>query len=549
MRRDRSAADSRLPERPRGSRRAAGLEDPPPIETEKGPWGFRVSGRRPSPRLRRRTLRSSSTGRSSSSLDRGSGFWSRSAFPGRRMDSRARSAGDPRRRHRPERLLRPQGAPLLPRRRRQDGRGRAVRRQPRHRDARAGPRRARRPAPRPLGRAPLRGRRVSRGASAISPPSPSPSRSRRSTRASTRRPGRRLDVEPRLAPRRGARRRRPRPVRPGRRVRRRAPRRGQRLSLRRSDDAARLRAGPRLSAEPHSFCRVMTGTCWDVLVALFRETQNPDRAAALATAATELSSLVVGRRARRPPPARTSSDASPGGSSARRAVGGRRVRAPRIADAWSAAGSSRARTCRDDLARTRTRTCAAPDEGAPTAGARPRDRAPPRARARGEIVTLASARPSADPRDPPRVVRGRRRRDLLPARTRVRAGGRRRRRDRGRVRAVVLGDEGSCAPRGCIARRDRDEEDAKAFVRFLARQDRIAARRRSGGHPAPALARKTHAVVRGARRDSSGCAASGSPVERRSDEVASELDPPGPLCRSRCRCARTPPAGAAPRSR
>src|SRR5262249_52776470 len=49
----------------------------------------------------------------------------------------------------------------------------------------------------------------------------------------------------------------------------------------------------RLSAEPHSFCRVMTGAWWDALVALFHARSGGDRAAALMTAAEEVAALVV----------------------------------------------------------------------------------------------------------------------------------------------------------------------------------------------------------------------------------------------------------------
>src|SRR4029077_18909866 len=46
-----------------------------------------------------------------------------------------------------------------------------------------------------------------------------------------------------------------------------------------------------LSAEPHSFCRVITGACWDVLVAIFRAATDPDRSAALARACERMIAL------------------------------------------------------------------------------------------------------------------------------------------------------------------------------------------------------------------------------------------------------------------
>lgn len=48
-----------------------------------------------------------------------------------------------------------------------------------------------------------------------------------------------------------------------------------------------------LSAEPHSFCRVITGACWDVLVAIFRASPDPDRPAALARACERMAALAV----------------------------------------------------------------------------------------------------------------------------------------------------------------------------------------------------------------------------------------------------------------
>jgi hypothetical protein len=78
----------------------------------------------------------------------------------------------------------------------------------------------------------------------------------------------------------------------GRRAARRPARRGEHVRLYRSEG---LPATPRhdLSAEPHSFCRVMTGACWDVLVAIFRATEDADRTAALARAAERTSALAV----------------------------------------------------------------------------------------------------------------------------------------------------------------------------------------------------------------------------------------------------------------
>ncbi|MFY9549520.1 MAG: hypothetical protein WAU32_00080, partial [Thermoanaerobaculia bacterium] len=48
-----------------------------------------------------------------------------------------------------------------------------------------------------------------------------------------------------------------------------------------------------LSAEPHSFCRVMTGGLWDVLVVLFHSSSFPTPAASLGAAAASLSRHAV----------------------------------------------------------------------------------------------------------------------------------------------------------------------------------------------------------------------------------------------------------------
>ena len=119
----------------------------------------------------------------------------------------------------------------------------------------------------------------------------------------------------------------------------------------------------------------------------------------------------------------------------------------------------------------------------------------------GEIVTLASARRHTDPREPSsRVLRGRRRRDLyLHGREYGPADG----------CAVEISDGFalSFSPRGLLlASRvhpaaDRDEEDAKAFVRFLVRRRRIAGEDELAGARAwdslrLVRERKSHAIVR-----------------------------------------------------
>ncbi|HEY1249935.1 MAG TPA: hypothetical protein VGH97_02015 [Thermoanaerobaculia bacterium] len=250
-----------------------------------------------------------------------------------------------------------------------------------------------------------------------------------------------------------------------------------------------------LSAEPHSFSRVMTGSCWQLLVTIYRETQNPNRAEALAMAARTLSLLVVGA-------ARTAaSGADFFARVARQMVRGARAAgveyATQLAEDLVRRRLIASPDVGDDLRSDEDPDVRAPEEGEPMTPelVRAIDRRLGPARG-GEIVTLASARRHADPREPSRVLRGRRRRDLF-------------------LHGAEYGPADGCAveisdgfalsfsPRGfLLASRvhpaaDRDEEDAKAFVRFLARRKRIAG---EGESPADSLRlireRKSHAVVR-----------------------------------------------------
>ena len=75
--RDRSAADSRLPERPRGSGRAARSPSRRRAIPRRAPWGFRVSGRAPEPRSYDTDTPEFLYWQIAASLDRGRGFWSR----------------------------------------------------------------------------------------------------------------------------------------------------------------------------------------------------------------------------------------------------------------------------------------------------------------------------------------------------------------------------------------------------------------------------------------------------------------------------------------
>ena len=249
-----------------------------------------------------------------------------------------------------------------------------------------------------------------------------------------------------------------------------------------------------LSAEPHSFCRVMTGACWQLLVTIFRQTQNPHRAEALATAARTLSRLSVGA-------AQTAaSGADFFGRVARQIVRAARSAgveyAPRLAEDLFRRGLLESTDVSDDLRPDEDPGVPSPELDRPMTPelirAIDRRLGPPSG---GEILTLASAGAGA-PREPERVVRGRRKRDLfLHGPEYGPADG----------AAVEISDAFalSFSPRGFLrASRvhpagDRDEEDARAFVRFLARLRRIAGEGEDAADSVRlARERKSHAVVR-----------------------------------------------------
>ena len=202
----RARAHPRLPERPGGPGRAARRRRAAARRRD-GPVGASAS-RAQAPdaaRLRARHARVPLLAARLGARPRQAAVARRLPGP-RRVDPGAGPAGRARRRQGPQRLLRPPGAALLPRRRREDGRDRPVRRKPRHRDARAGPRRPRRHPAGPLGRAALRGRGVPRGLRRPRRDLRGAGRARRSPRASSTRRRRPRAIESRLAPGRGARR-------------------------------------------------------------------------------------------------------------------------------------------------------------------------------------------------------------------------------------------------------------------------------------------------------------------------------------------------------
>lgn len=255
-------------------------------------------------------------------------------------------------------------------------------------------------------------------------------------------------------------------------------------------DSAPARA---LAAEPHSFCRVMTGACWQVLVTVFREAQNPNRVEALSGAARTMARLAVGA-------AQTAaSGADFFGRIARQMVREARAAgmefAPRIAQDLFGRGLLESPEVSDDLR---------PDEDPGVPAPEPREPMPPALQraiqARlgpdlpGEVLTLAPREEDAAERA--RILRGRRRRDLfLYGPEYGPADG----------AAVEISDAFVLAfsPSGFLrasrthAAGDRDAEDARAFVRFLARQRRIAGDAEDASDSERlARERKSHAVVR-----------------------------------------------------
>ncbi len=245
-----------------------------------------------------------------------------------------------------------------------------------------------------------------------------------------------------------------------------------------------------LSAEPHSFCNVMTGAGWDLLVALFRAEPERDRVGALRNAAAALARLAV-----------AAAEAAPSGADFFGRVARRLVRSARDAGDASAPELARALVARgllstsdvgDELAPDADRALFLPDDGGPMPPplrAAIEARLPP-ARG-GEIVTLASRGPERPP-----LLRGRRRRDLVLRGSEFGpADG----------AAVELSDSFALAFEGSGVLRasrfhpasDRDADDARAFVRFLARR-RAIADETEGRAATRRLASegKSHAVVR-----------------------------------------------------
>jgi hypothetical protein len=237
----------------------------------------------------------------------------------------------------------------------------------------------------------------------------------------------------------------------------------------------------------------MTGACWDALVTLFRARGDVDRVAALSEAAADLAGLVV-----------AAAETAPSGADFFGRVARRIVReAARGPSASSAPALARGFYDRRMIASPEVPPELSPDEDDAVPAPRPEEPPPDQLvraiEARlgpelpGDVVSIALPSAAA----PPRVLRGRRRRDLFlhgpeygPA-------------DGAAVEiadaiAMDFGEGGFLRASRVHRAGAPDEEDARAFVRFLARRDRIA----DAGDVEPdsralAQAGKTHAVVRG----------------------------------------------------
>ncbi|HSB35687.1 MAG TPA: hypothetical protein VLH41_02350 [Thermoanaerobaculia bacterium] len=245
-----------------------------------------------------------------------------------------------------------------------------------------------------------------------------------------------------------------------------------------------------LSAEPHSFCRVMTGGLWDALVVLFHSSSFPTPTASLSAAAASLSRHAV-----------AAAETAPPGADFFERFASRIVRearaadndaAPVLAEAFFRRGLIGSLDVPEELRPDEDPGVVAPPEGEPVPPSLARAiaaRLPPAKD--GEILTL----PRRGERGR-RQLRGRRVRDLVlrgpeygPA-------------DGAAVEisdsfALDFGSSGILRASRVHRAGDRDEEDARAFVRHLARMRRIAETADALPESEP-LARegKSHAVVR-----------------------------------------------------
>jgi hypothetical protein len=252
-----------------------------------------------------------------------------------------------------------------------------------------------------------------------------------------------------------------------------------------------------LSAEPHSFCNVLTGACWDLLVALFHRNGLENRAEALSAAAETLA--VYAAAAAETAPSGADFFARFARRIVREADAAQDPSAPELAERLfrrrllSAPGVPR------ELDSDEDRGVLAPDDGEPippALAAAITARLPPGPH--GEIVKLSMRRRAAAPS--PRVLRGRRRRDLVLRGTEYGPA------DGAAVEisdsfALAFSETGFLRASRMHSASSRDADDARAFVRFLARRRAIADEVEAGRlepDATPRLVRegKSHAVIR-----------------------------------------------------
>ena len=250
-----------------------------------------------------------------------------------------------------------------------------------------------------------------------------------------------------------------------------------------------------LSAEPHSFSRIMTGACWDALVAIFRATPGTDRAAALSDAADRTARICI-----------AAADTAPVGAdffarvSRRVVLEGSAREGASIADALASAFFRRGL-----LSSPRVPAELTPDPDpnvpVPDPSSRPSSKVVRAIASRlgpgnGRLLVRGARGAAPEAAADLRVLRGRRCRDLV---LRGREYGPA---DGAAVEisdgfALGFGPSGFLTASHVRVAEDRDEEDARAFVRHLARLGRIA---ESSVRPPDSLAlaksRRTHAVVR-----------------------------------------------------
>jgi hypothetical protein len=252
-----------------------------------------------------------------------------------------------------------------------------------------------------------------------------------------------------------------------------------------------------LSAEPHSFCRIMTGACWDAIVAIFRATPATDRAAALSDAADRTARIVI-----------AAADTAPSGADffaqiARRIALEASTRengsiASAVAAAFFRRGLLPSPQVPAELAPDPDPEVPAPEDPSSASPALVRAIASRLGPGTGRLLVRGGRGAAPEAPADLRVLRGRRCHDLI---LRGREYGPA---DGAAVEisdgfALGFGPPGFLAASRVRVAESRDEEDARAFVRHLARLGRIAeVSARPPDSVALAKSRRSHAVVRDA---------------------------------------------------